>query len=188
MPLSPETLTANAEVLEQLSWTFGLRFDIDPKEPSWFSVDGAERITPIARDSAGGVFALISGSPRLLYVSSEGAAGVVAADLDEFMALIVACPCWHDLLKFSGSGKLDEMRRAATVLEMGTVDDEELEEASALLKSELALAEPADPVGALHHAVSSSDLIIRDQYGGRFESLFNTFVIDEERMRKLFGA
>ena len=79
------------------------------------------------------------------------------------------------------------MRRAATVLELGTVDDDELDEARALLKSELGLTELADPVGSLHHAVSSSDLIIRDQYGSPFGSLFNTFIIDEERMRKLFG-
>jgi hypothetical protein len=188
MPLSPEALTANAEAVERLSWTFGLRFTTDPEEPLWFSVDGAEAVRRIARDSTGSVFALVSSSPRVLYVSSEGAAGIVAADLDAFLGLVMACPYWRDLLKFSGSGKLDEMRRAATVLDMGTVDDEELDEARALLKSEFAVAEPADPVGALHHAVSSSDLIIRDQYGGPFESLFNSFVIDEERMRKLFGA
>jgi hypothetical protein len=188
MPLSPETLTANAEVLEQLSWTFELRFATDDKEPVWFSVDGAEGIRRIARNGAGGVVALVSGSPRVLYISSEGAAGVVAADLDEFIALVVACPYWHDLLKFSGSGNLDQMRRAATVLEMGTADDEELEEARATLKSDLELAELVDPVGSLHRAVSSSDLIIRDQYGSPYGSLFNSFIIDEERMRKLFGA
>jgi hypothetical protein len=188
MPLSPETLTANAEVLEQLSWTFELRFATDDKEPVWFSVDGVEGIRRIARNGAGGVFALVSGSPRVLYISSEGAAGVVAADLDEFIAVVMACPYWHDLLKFSGSGNLDEMRRAATVLELGTVDDDELEEARALLKSELGLADLADPVGALHRSVSTSDLIIRDQYGSPFVSLFNSFIINEERMRKLFGA
>jgi hypothetical protein len=188
MPLSPETLTANAEVLERLSWTFELRVTTDDREPVWFSVDGGEGIRRIARNGAGGVFALISGSPRVLYVSSEGAAGIVAADLDEFIALVAACPYWHDLLKFSGNGNLDEMRRAATVLELGTVDDEELEEARAVLKSELGLGELADPVGSLHHAVSTSDLIIRDQYGSPFGSLFNTFIIDEERMRRLFGA
>jgi hypothetical protein len=31
MPLSPEALTANTEVLEQLSSTFDLCFDIDPR-------------------------------------------------------------------------------------------------------------------------------------------------------------
>jgi hypothetical protein len=35
-------------------------------------------------------------------------------------------------------------------LEAGYLDDEELDEARALLKSELGLAEPADPVRSLH--------------------------------------
>jgi hypothetical protein len=188
MTLSPEALTANAEVLERLSWTFELRFVADDQEPVWFSIDGAGGIKRIARNGAGGVFALVSGSPRVVYISSEGAAGVVANNLDEFIALVMACPYWHDLLKFSGGGKLDEMRRAATVLELGTVDDDELEEARALLKSELELAELADPVGSLHQAVATSDLIIRDQYGSPFVSLFNSFIIDEQRMRKLFGG
>jgi hypothetical protein len=188
MPLSPEALTANAEVLERLSWTFELRFVADDKEPVWFSIDGAEGIRRIARNGAGGVFALVSGSRRVVYISSEGAAGVVATDLDEFIALVMACPYWHDLLAFSGSGNLDEMRRAATVLELGTVDDDELDEARALLKSELELAELADPVGSLHRAVATSDLIIRDQYGSPLVSLFNSFIIDEQRMRKLLGA
>jgi hypothetical protein len=92
MPLSPEVLTANPEVPEQLSWSFDLRFAIDPEEPVWFSVDGADAIRQIACDGTGGVFALLPGSSRVLYVSSEGAAGILAADLDEFIGLVVACP------------------------------------------------------------------------------------------------
>jgi hypothetical protein len=188
MPLDPKDLTANAEVLDRLSWTFDLRFATDPEEPLWFSVDGAEAIRRIAQDSTGGVFALLAGTSRVLYVTSEGAAGIVAADLDEFIGLVVACPYWPDLLKFSDNGKLDEMRRAAAVLEAGTVDDEELDEARALLKSELRLAEPADPAGSLHRAVSSSNVIVRGLDGSPFGSLFNSFIIDENRMRRLFGG
>jgi hypothetical protein len=32
MPLDPQDLTANAEVLDRLSWTFDLRFAIDFEE------------------------------------------------------------------------------------------------------------------------------------------------------------
>jgi hypothetical protein len=80
------------------------------------------------------------------------------------------------------------MRRAAAVLELGTVDDDDLDEARALLKSQVGLVEAADPVSALHRAVSTSDVIVRGSDGSRFGSLFNTFVIDEDRMRRLFGA
>lgn len=187
MPLSPEVLKANAEVADRLSCTLSLDFEIDQGEPLWFSVDGVDAIRRIAADGAGGVFAQFA-DRRMLYVTSEGAAGIVATDLDEFIGLVVACPYWHDLLKFSAGGNLDEMRRAAAVLELGTVDDDDLDEARALLKSQVELAEAADPVSALHRAVSTSDVIVRGSDGSRFGSLFNTFVIDEDRMRRLFGA
>jgi hypothetical protein len=55
-------------------------------------------------------------------------------------------------------------------------------------EAELGLAELADTVGALHRAVSTSDAIVRGPDGNPFGSLFNSFVIDEERMRKLYGG
>jgi hypothetical protein len=73
------------------------------------------------------------------------------------------------------------MRRAAAAQEAGVVDDEELEQARAFLKSQLGLAEPADPVGALHRAVSTSDVIVRG-HGIPFGSLFNRFTIDDNAM------
>ena len=187
MSLTPEMLAANAEVLEQLSWSFDLCFGADPAQPQWFSVDGVDAIRPIARDSTGGVFALLAGSPRVLYVSSEGAAGILAASLEEFINLVVACPYWHDLLKFSGNGNLDEMRRAAAVLDAGTVGDDDLAEARGLLKSLLGLPNPLDSVGSLHQAVSTSNVVVRGLDGGVYRSLFNSFVIDEDRMRRLLG-
>jgi hypothetical protein len=180
MPLTPQALTANAEVEDRLGESFGLELEIDPKEPLWFSVDGVEVIRQFAGDGAGGVFAQLAGT-RVLYVTSEGAAGILAADLDEFIGLIVACPYWQDILHYSGSGNLDEMRRAAVAQEAGAADDEELEEARALLKSELRLTEPADPVGALYRAVSTSDVIVR-AHGIPFGSLFNHFTIDDNPM------
>ena len=188
MPFDLRTLTANTEVVERLGWSCDLEFDSDAPAPNWFSVDGAEGITPIASDGAGGVFAQLTGSPRVLYVSSEGAAGFVAADLEQFIALVAACPYWHDLLTFSGNGNLDEMRRAAGVLEEATLDDEELEETRTLLKAELGLADLPDPVGVLYRAVSASDAIVRGPDGTPFGSLFNSMVIDEARMRKLYGG
>jgi hypothetical protein len=188
MPLSTETLTANAEVADRLGWTFDLRVRTDPEGPVWFSVDGAEGIRQIGLDSTGGVFVQLSGSPRVLHVSSEGEAGILAADLDAFIGLLVACPHWRDVLKFSAGGNLEEMRRAAALLEAVTVDDEDLEEARALLRSHLGPTEPADPVDSLHRAVSTSDVVVRGLDGSPFGSLFNSFIIDESRMRRLFGG
>src|ERR1700730_2763542 len=116
MPLDPQMLTENAEVEDRLGGAFGLELEIDPEEPLWFSVDGVEAIRRIAGDGAGGVFAQLAGT-RVLYVTSEGSAGILAADLDEFIRLVVACPYWQDILKFSADGNLDEMHRTAAFLE-----------------------------------------------------------------------
>ncbi len=184
MPLTPEALTANAEVEDRLGEAFGLELESDPEEPLWFSVDAIEVIRRFAGDGSGGVFAQLEGT-RVLYVTSEGQAGILAADLDEFIRLLVACPYWQDILKFSADGNLDEMRRVAAFFEAGRADDEELQEARALLKSQLGLTEPSDPVGALHRAVSSN-VIVRGPYGPPFGTLFNSFVLNEDRMRQFY--
>ena len=187
MPLDLQSLTANAQAVDHLGWSFDLNFAIESSNVEWFSVDGAEPITQIARDGAGGVCAQLKGSSRILFVSSEGAAGIVGDDLKAFITLVVACPSWHDILNFSAKGYLDEMRRAAKVLELKTADDEELEEASAFLKAELELPALADPVGTLHRVVSGSNLIVRGPDGTPFGGLFNSSVINEAQMRRLYG-
>jgi hypothetical protein len=47
MSLTPDALTANAEIEDRLGEIFGLEFDIDPEGPLWFSVDGVEAIRQI---------------------------------------------------------------------------------------------------------------------------------------------
>jgi hypothetical protein len=178
VPLDPDVLAANAEIVERLGWSFGFRIETGAREPVWFSVDGIKEFRRIGREGAGGEFALLPPAMRVLYVSSEGQAGILAADFEEFITLIVACPYWHDLLKFSGNGKLNEMRRAAAALEAAYGDDEDLIEARAFLRSQLALPEPADPVGALYRAMSTSDVIVRPPDGEPCTTLFNRFTID----------
>ena len=187
MPLLPELLRANAEVADRLDSVFELRLEVDPTEPVWFSVDGAKGFAQFGRDGAGGVFAQLVDSRCILYASSEGSAGVIAADFDEFVNLIVACPYWRDILKFSARGNLEEMRRSAAWFEAESLDDEDLEEARDFPKSELGLTEPADPVGALHRAASSTEVIIRTQDGKPCMSLFNRFTIDDNPMFRYSG-
>jgi hypothetical protein len=178
-----DALRANQEVQDRLIGPFDFRVETDPREPVWFSVDGAASIERLGRDGSGGAFVRLAGSPRVLYVSSEGGAGIVAADLDAFVALMVACPYWRDLLRYSGDGKLDEMRRAAPVLESAILDEEEnLEEARDFLVSELGLEEPDDPVGGLHRAVSTAAVVVRAPDGNPCTSLFGRFTIDDNPM------
>jgi hypothetical protein len=183
MTIAMDALRANQEVQDRLAGPFDFRVATDPREPVWFSVDGAESIELIGENGAGGAFVRLEGSPRVLYVSSEGEAGIIAANLDAFVRLIVACPYWRDLLTFSGNGNLDEMRRAAPVLDGATLDEEDdLDEARAFLIAELGL-EPDDPVGALHRAVSTSDVVVRAPDGTPCAPLaFGRSTIDENPM------
>jgi len=132
MPLSLETLAANAEAVEKLSFTSDFELETDAGEPLYFSVDGVADVARLGRDGAGGDFVQLLPSQRVLYVSSEGQAGVVAADIGEFVALLVACPYWRDILKYSANGDLHQMRRAAAALAATYEDDEDLDEALAV--------------------------------------------------------
>jgi hypothetical protein len=172
-------LAAKDEVAERLSWMFDFRIDLEAHQTDWFTIDGVDKIQRIGREGAGGVFVQLP-DQRILYISSEGEAGVIAGDFNAFLQLIVTHPYWQDLLKFSGGGKLSEMRRAAPALEAMTLDEEEnLEEARDFVKAELALAEPVDAVAALHRAVSASTVIVRATSDGNpCVSLFNAFTAD----------
>jgi hypothetical protein len=177
MPLSPDALTANPDAAELLG-VCNFEVNVGPEEPAWFTVDGIPAVRQIGEDGAGGIFALMPPTQRVLYVSSEGQAGIIAADLEAFIQLIVAHPYWHDLLSFSGNGQLAEMRRAAVALEATLDDGDEVDDAREGLRSTFALAEPADPIDALHLMVSSSNVVVRPPDGEPFTTLFGRFTID----------
>jgi hypothetical protein len=164
MSLEPDALDAHPDVVEQLRWPFDFDAERQPRDAAGFTIAGSIEFRLIGRDGTGGQFAQFA-DQRILYASSEGQAGIIAANFEEFIKLIVAHPYWRDILHYSAGGKLDEMRRAAIALEARALDEEEdLVEARELVKSELGLDEPDDPVGALHHAVSASDVTIGYHY------------------------
>ena len=180
MPVDLNTLLAKDEVAERLSRRFDFRLDVDPHQAGWFTIDGVDDIQYIGGEGSGGVFVQLP-DLRILYVSSEGEAGVIATDFSAFIQLIVAHPYWQDLLTFSGGGKLSEMRRACPALEASILDEEEdLEEARDFVIAELALSEPADAIAALHRAVSTSNVIVRNSFDDKpFDGLFNKFTADQ---------
>jgi hypothetical protein len=165
-----------------LSWWLDFEVETDPQEPLSFTVDGIDDVQRIGRDGAGGAYVLLPGSRGVLYASSEGGAGVVAGSLEEFVALMVECPYWHDVLKYSANGNLAEMRRAAAALEADFDDDEDFREVQEFARSQFELAQPADPIGALHRALSTSSPVVRSPHGEPYVSLFNSFTIDNNPM------
>ena len=124
-------------------------------------------------------------SPRVIYAGSEGNSGVIGGSVDEFVALIVTCPYWSDLLKYSDGGKLDDMRRAQPVLEASWLDDnDENEDLRKYLLEELDLIPPDDPVGVLHANAAATVMIAHVQDGSPAPSLFNSFTIDQNPFLK----
>ncbi|MBB4372591.1 hypothetical protein GGD63_005401 [Bradyrhizobium sp. cir1] len=183
MPLSREDLTAKGDVVARLG---GFDISFAPDEP-WFTIDGIDSPRQIGSDGSGGAFVLLP-SQNVLYVSSEGRAGIIAESFEALIQLVVARPYWLDILKFSAGGDLLEMRRAADALEATLDDEDEINEAREDIRRCLDLAEPDDPVGALYEAVAASDAIVRATDGSPFTTLFNRFSIDNHPMLRNAAA
>jgi hypothetical protein len=187
MTLTPPDILAHSDVVEFLSWPFD--FEMDPAtidSRADFTIAGIRGFEIIAGDGSGNRFVL-PGSPDdptrpLLFVDHECFAGVIGATLAEGVQVIVTLPYWRDLLKFSGGGDLDEMRRARDIFE-GEFEDEILElekdfdlaAARARIQSALALPPLHDPVASLHASVT------------RFERRFETTFIGGDACDSLFG-
>lgn len=184
MPLIPEVLTAQSEVVAWLG-SLDVSFALDG-EP-WFTIDGVESPRQIGSDGSGGAFILLP-SQNVLYASSEGRAGIIAGSFGAFIQLVVARPYWLDILKFSAGGDLQEMRRAADALEATLDDEDDVNEAREEIRRQLDLPEPDDPVGALYEAVAASDAIVRATDGSPFTTLFNRFSIDNNPMLRNAAA
>ncbi|WP_275193746.1 hypothetical protein [Bradyrhizobium sp. CSA207] len=182
MPLTPEVLTASSEVV---AWLGIFDVSFAPDEEPWFAIDGIEKPRQVGSDGSGGAFVLLP-SQDVLYVSSEGRAGIIAGTFEAFVQLVVARPYWLDVLKFSAGGDLAEMRRAADALEATLEGD--VNQAREAIRDALDLPEADDPVGALYDAVAASGAIVRATDGSPFTTLFNRFSIDSNPMLRTAAA
>jgi hypothetical protein len=184
MPIDLAGLLKNEDIRDALFFLCDLRSE-DSGQPLWFTVDGTRDITIIAGDAGGGLFITVPSSPRVMYVSSYGQAGVIAGNVDEFVALSVACPYWRDVLRYSGGGKLDEMRRAQPVLEESWLvesedeDDYDKEDLREQLMLVIGITPPDDPVGALFASLMTQMTFAHAEDRNTLESLFGRFTIDD---------
>jgi hypothetical protein len=183
MPLTRETFTANAQLIEQLADLSDVEMRSDETERASYSVAGVDDLTVFGRDSGGGQFAASQASGPVFYFSSEGAAGAVAKDFAAFIGMVVAMPYWRDVLKFSGNGKIDEMRRAALALEDDLADYDDALACRDVLADQIKLDADIDFVAELHGAVSTG-ASIRARDGSPAEPLFGRFTIDDNPMMR----
>jgi hypothetical protein len=156
--------------------------------PDWIVIEADETFSVIGSEGAGGVFLFGSSSQKILFVTSEGAAGCIANNLTELMQLFSAHPNWKDILHFSNSGQLDAMRRVPDYFEDDLLDDyPDINDERQRLLEHFIIPPSADPIKSLYLCVSRFDagkLKIKSPDGEFYESLFNHFTIDDNRIAR----
>src|SRR6266403_3078239 len=181
MTATPEILRANKEIRD-MRWRFDFVV-VEDKEygPVWFDTLPLEPFEIVAQRSTGCVYALTGAQRHVLLATSEGQAGIMAASLQECLELVIAHPYWQDVLRV-GKGDLSKMRqllrdRIEEFEEEALGDNPEIEEFRPLLRAQLGLAEPRDPLELLHNAVTvvGAKLIVRDSDGYPSEPLAGRF-------------
>lgn len=182
-------ISASKKIAADLDWPF----DFSPRRADtnarWITLKPNHRFKVIAGDSTGGVFLVYGEGDEsrlpILHATSEGQAGRVAANLTEWLALLMAIPYWRDLLKFSGGGKLTEMRRAAKFMEREYAEDyPELPAVRERLIRALHVPSLEDPIKILHRNVKATDCTVVSDDGTDWMPLFNSFVASDNPMWK----
>jgi hypothetical protein len=185
MKITAHDIANNQRLAQTLAAAFDIDFARPPGESVWFTVKAPESFLPFATEGAGGVFLQGAASDSILYVTSEGKAGIVAASLAEFLQLVIAYPNWVDLLKFSGGGQLGEMERVAPYLEREfRGDDSNIQMHRDAVMNELSLDPAPSPISALHHAVATQGkgISVLAPDGSECGGLFGSFVVEDNPM------
>ncbi len=182
-----DKLQRDREIRRILAWPFDFDLAVSSRDGGWFEVKPVAETKIIARDGTGGIFLLFRARQNLIHISSEGQAGVIARDLEEGIRLVVTYPYWRDLLKFSGGGKLKEMRRVVRYLERELHEQQhDIDNQRSIVKKRLSLDEADDAIKSLHTAVKvlGKHIIVAGPDGTKFDSLFNTFTVECNPMWK----
>ena len=106
MPLTPEVLTAQGEVV---AWLGSLDVSFAAEEEPWFTIDGVESPRQIGSDGSG-AFVLLPSQRCASTSHRKGPRRNCVKSPDNFDALHPArcrpTPIWLDILKFSAGGDL----------------------------------------------------------------------------------
>lgn len=167
---------------------------LEEPAPDWVALESKQPLQVIGKDACGGRFCLFPATPdfsgQLLFIDSEGQAGVIADSLNDGIRMMIALPTWRDCLKFSGGGKLEEMRKAEALSTRDFRTEHSDADANRLKLSEsLGLKPMADPLYTLHRVVSGGRKVgvIATVDGWRYDGLFGSFTADACRSWKQEG-
>jgi hypothetical protein len=185
LPKVYEIIHGNKEIQKILEWPYDFILVTPTLDTTKYYFKTEKEALCVAADASGGVFALLGDGDinerEIIYVSSEGQAGKVASNFDYLISLIILCPFWRDLLKFSGKGQIIEMKKALPLLAKEYEEDiPELEESRDYILSLLPLPNIDDPVKMLYDSVTSQqNIVIKSNDGDIFEGLFNSFIVED---------
>jgi hypothetical protein len=179
-----QILRTTSEVKKLLRRNFDFSVEPDLDCSPLFKVEKGTFCEPIAKSASGCLFCLCQNTnwPErpLLFVSSEGRAGIIGKNLSEGLSIVVSLPYWEDCLKFSGGGQLTEMRSAAILSESDRSNDlPNLNATRQLLRRYLQLENISDPIQSLHSNINNLSLLfpVFASDGSKFDILFNKFFI-----------
>lgn len=179
-----DQIKRHPEVVAALDWPFDFSLSRAEWDSDWIALKPQRPFQVIAGEGTGGVF-LAYGVGQLeclpiLHATSEGQAGRVASNLTELLGILMQIPYWCDLLKFSGNGQIEEMRRTSKFMEKEYEQDyPELPDARELILAKLPIPMLKDPIQVLHDNIHATDCTLVADDGWEYESLFNKFTASD---------
>lgn len=136
-------------------------FDVeigDHIEEDWFAISEIVAFDSFGGEGAGGRYVLLPAG-RVLFISSEGSAGVIANNFFAFLDLVSGCPYWQGMLHFSHGGDFGCMAQAEEFLRSDPRNEEDWpSELVAELRELLGLGIPqTNYAKTLHEAVKDGE-------------------------------
>ncbi|WP_214480773.1 hypothetical protein [Bacillus sp. SM2101] len=106
IPQLLKTIEKNRDICDILMEYFDLEIITPNLDVKKFHFETSVETMIIAEDGSGGIFALLHNEGLedlpVYYINSEGQAGKVGENFEQFLSMIITIPYWLDLLKFSG--------------------------------------------------------------------------------------
>ncbi|MBU1351967.1 MAG: hypothetical protein KKB95_08745 [Gammaproteobacteria bacterium] len=119
----------------------------------WYAINEIAAFDSFGGEGAGGRYVLLPAG-HVLFISSEGSAGVIANNFVAFLDLVSGCPYWQGILHFSHGGDFDCMTQAEELLRSDPRNEEDWpSERVAELRGLLGLGVPQRSYAKTLHAV-----------------------------------
>ena len=177
---------ANTITLEALRSTpaicqlLGQYFDVEigpHYAEDWYRIPDEDGYDSFGAEGAGGRYIQLQ-SGKVLFIDSEGSAGVVAETLVEYLSLAINAAYWASMLHYSAGGQLAPMQTAERLLQSMACDEEDWPVAiRQSLNQALGITPLSSYADRLHQAVynhAAQPLVLAPD-GYAYDKLFGDF-------------